>query len=127
MIQAGNGGSIVVVNSSTGLKAMPATGHYSAAKHGLVGLADALALELSEFGIRVNSIHPYSVETAMTEPGKIMQLLAEHPRYLHSFRPMPLQPEGFLTPEEVAEVVAWLAGDGSGTLTGSRFPSTRAS
>lgn len=122
MIQAGNGGSIVVVNSSTGLKAMPATGHYSASKHGLVGLADALALELSEFGIRVNSIHPYSVETAMTEPGKMIQLLAEHPSYLHSFRPMPLQPEGFLTPEEVAEVVAWLAGDGSGTLTGVQIP-----
>jgi SDR family mycofactocin-dependent oxidoreductase len=58
MIEAGNGGSIVVVSSSAGLKATPGNGHYSASKHGLVGLTNTLAIELGEFGIRVNSIHP---------------------------------------------------------------------
>jgi len=38
MIEAGNGGSIIVVSSSAGLKATPGNGHYSASKHGLVGL-----------------------------------------------------------------------------------------
>lgn len=122
MIEAGNGGSIVVVSSVAGLKATPGNGHYSAAKHGLVGLTNALAIELGEFGIRVNSIHPYSVDTPMIEPDLMMQVFAEHPQYVHSFGPMPLQPKGFMTANEVSDVVVWLAGDGSGTLTGAQIP-----
>jgi SDR family mycofactocin-dependent oxidoreductase len=122
MIEAGNGGSIVVVSSVAGLKATPGNGHYSAAKHGLVGLTNALAIELGEFGIRVNSIHPYSVDTPMIEPELMMQVFAKHPHYVHSFGPMPLQPKGFMSADEVANVVVWLAGDGSGTLTGAQIP-----
>lgn len=58
MIEAGNGGSIIIVSSSAGLKATPGSSHYAASKFGLVGLTNALALEVGEFGIRVNSIHP---------------------------------------------------------------------
>ncbi|SRX92060.1 putative short-chain type dehydrogenase/reductase [Mycobacterium tuberculosis H37Rv] [Mycobacterium shimoidei] len=122
MIEAGNGGSIVVVSSSAGLKATPGNGHYSATKHGLVALTNTLAIELSEFGIRVNSIHPYSVDTPMIEPDLMMQVFAEHPHYIHSFGPMLLQPKGFMSADEVADVVAWLAGPGSGTLTGAQIP-----
>ena len=122
MIGAGNGGSIVVVSSSAGLKATPGNGHYSAAKHGLVGLTNALAIELGEFAIRVNSIHPYSVDTAMVEPELMRQVFAEHPRYVHSFGPMLLQPNGFMAADEVSDVVVWLAGAGSGTLTGAQIP-----
>ncbi|BBZ10462.1 NAD-dependent oxidoreductase [Mycobacterium branderi] len=122
MIEAGNGGSIVVVSSSAGLKATPGNGHYAASKHGLVGLANTLALELGEFGIRVNSIHPYSVDTPMIEPEAMTQIFAKHPHYIHSFAPMPLQPNGFMTTDEVSDVVVWLAGDGSGTLSGAQIP-----
>ena len=122
MIEAGNGGSIVVVSSAAGLKATPGNGHYSAAKHGLVGLTNTLAIELGEFGIRVNSIHPYSVDTPMVEPDLMMQVFAEHPRYVHSFGPMLLQPNGFMAADEVSDVVVWLAGAGSGTLTGAQIP-----
>jgi SDR family mycofactocin-dependent oxidoreductase len=122
MIEAGNGGSIVVVSSSAGLKATPGNGHYSATKHGLVALTNALAIELGEYGIRVNSIHPYSVDTPMIEPELMMQIFGEHPQYVHSFGPMPLQPNGFMGADEVADVVAFLAGDGSGTLTGAQIP-----
>ena len=122
MIEAGNGGSIVVVSSSAGLKATPGNGHYSAAKHGLVALTNTLAIELGEFGIRVNSIHPYSVDTPMIEPDLMMQVFKEHPHYVHSFGPMPLQPNGFMAADEVANVVVWLAGNGSGTLTGAQIP-----
>jgi len=122
MIEAGNGGSIVVVSSSAGLKATPGNGHYSAAKHGLVALTNSLAIELGEFGIRVNSIHPYSVDTPMIEPDLMMQVFKEHPHYVHSFGPMPLQPNGFMAADEVANVVVWLAGNGSGTLTGAQIP-----
>src|SRR5271156_1811403 len=122
MIEGGNGGSVVVVSSSAGLKATPGNGHYSASKHGLVALTNSLAIELSEFGIRVNSIHPYSVDTPMIEPELMMQVFAQHPHYIHSFGPMLLQPNGFMSSDEVSDVVAWLAGDGSGTLEGAQIP-----
>lgn len=122
MIEAGNGGSIVVVSSSAGLKATPGNGHYSASKHGLTALTNTLAIELGEYGIRVNSIHPYSVDTPMIEPEAMMEIFAKHPSFVHSFPPMPVQPNGFMAADEVADVVAWLAGDGSGTLTGTQIP-----
>ena len=122
MIEAGNGGSIVVVSSSAGLKATPGNGHYAASKHGLVALTNSLAIELSEFGIRVNSIHPYSVDTPMIEPELMTEIFRKHPHYTHSFGPMLLQPNGFMSSDEVSEVVAFLAGDGSGTLTGAQIP-----
>lgn len=130
MIDAGNGGSIIIVSSSAGLKATPGNGHYSASKHGLVALTNALAIEVGEYGIRVNSIHPYSIDTPMIERDAMMAVFAEHPSYLHSFAPMPLHPvdhdgtkgrQEFMTPAEVADVVAWLAGAGSATLSGSQI------
>jgi SDR family mycofactocin-dependent oxidoreductase len=130
MIEAGNGGSIIIVSSSAGLKATPGNGHYSASKHGLVGLTNALAIEVGEFGIRVNSIHPYSIETPMVEKKAMLQMFAKYPAFMHSFKPMPLKPasrEGdrglqeFMEPEAVSDVVAWLAGDGSATISGSQI------
>jgi SDR family mycofactocin-dependent oxidoreductase len=122
MIDAGNGGSIVIVSSSAGIKATPGNGHYAASKHGLTALTNTLAIELGEYGIRVNSIHPYSVDTPMIEPEAMMGIFAKHPRFVHSFPPMPMQYKGFMTSDEVADVVAWLAGDGSGTLSGTQVP-----
>ena len=130
MIEAGNGGSIVIVSSSAGLKATPGNGHYSASKHGLVALTNALAIELGEFGIRVNSIHPYSIETPMVEKKAMMELFTKFPHYVHSFSPMPYHPVDhqskkglmeFMMPEEVSDVVAWLASDGSATISGSQI------
>lgn len=122
MIKAGNGGSIVIVSSSAGLKATPGNGHYSAAKHGLVALTNSLALEVGEYGIRVNSIHPYSVDTPMIEPEAMARIFAKHPSYLHSFPPALLEAKAFMTAEDVANVVVWLAGDGSATLSGAQIP-----
>jgi SDR family mycofactocin-dependent oxidoreductase len=121
MIAAGNGGSIVVVSSTAGIRATPGNGHYAASKFGLTALTNTLAIELGEYGIRVNSIHPYSVGTPMIEHEAMMKIFAEHPAYVHSFPPMPLQPHGFMTPDEVSDVVVWLAGDGSGTLSGTQI------
>ncbi|AHH18380.1 oxidoreductase, SDR family [Nocardia nova SH22a] len=126
MIAAGNGGSIVIVSSSAGLKATPGNGHYAASKHGLVALTNTLALEAGEFGIRVNSIHPYSVDTPMVEPDAMMKLFADHPSYLHSFPPVPFQQagdgrSGFMSCEQVADVVAWLAGPASASISGSQI------
>ena len=121
MIEAGNGGSIVVVSSAAGVKATPGNGHYAASKFGLTALTNTLAIELGEYGIRVNSIHPYSVDTPMIEPEAMMRIFAEHPAFVHSFPPMPLQPKSFMSADEVSDVVVWLAGDGSGTLSGTQI------
>jgi SDR family mycofactocin-dependent oxidoreductase len=130
MIEAGNGGSIIIVSSSAGTKATPGNAHYSASKHGLVALTNALAIEAGEFGIRVNSIHPYSIDTPMVEPEAMMKIFSQYPAFLHSFSPMPFKPvahdgkpglQEFMTPEEVSDVVAWLAGDGSATISGSQI------
>ncbi|ORV90479.1 mycofactocin-coupled SDR family oxidoreductase [Mycolicibacterium iranicum] len=130
MIEAGNGGSIIIVSSSAGTKATPGNAHYAASKHGLVALTNALAIEAGEFGIRVNSIHPYSIDTPMVEPDEMMKIFGKYPAFLHSFSPMPYKPvahdgkpglQEFMTPEEVSDVVAWLAGDGSATISGSQI------
>ncbi|MEJ9077553.1 mycofactocin-coupled SDR family oxidoreductase [Gordonia malaquae] len=65
MIAAGNGGSIVIVSSCAGIKAMPAQASYSASKFGLRGLAQTAAKELGDQRIRVNTVHPYAVHTPM--------------------------------------------------------------
>ena len=130
MIEAGNGGSIIIVSSSAGIKATPGNGHYSASKYGLTALTNSLALEVGEYGIRVNSIHPYSVATPMIENDSMMAILSKHPSFLHSFAPMPYQPVtkdttakrmDFMSADEVSEVVIWLAGDRSGVLSGSQI------
>ncbi|HET6731504.1 mycofactocin-coupled SDR family oxidoreductase [Mycobacterium sp.] len=130
MIEAGNGGSIIIVSSSAGLKATPGNAHYAASKQGLVALTNSLALEAGEFGIRVNSIHPYSIDTPMVEKEAMGAIFSKYPSYLHAFAPMPLHPvnhkgkkglQEFMTPEEVSDVVAWLAGDGSAAISGSQI------
>jgi NAD(P)-dependent dehydrogenase (short-subunit alcohol dehydrogenase family) len=128
MIEAGYGGSIVVVSSAAGLNATPGNGHYSASKHGLVAITTSLALELGEFGIRVNSIHPHAVQTPMTDGEAMMGIFEKHPVYMPSFPPVPLKRHGggssqdeHMAPEEVSDVVAWLAGDGSAAISGSHI------
>jgi NAD(P)-dependent dehydrogenase (short-subunit alcohol dehydrogenase family) len=115
----------------TGLRALPGQSHYSASKHGVVGITNSLALELGEFGIRVNSIHPYAVDTAMVQPELMETFFVKHPSYLYALNPMPLKAigdededegvMGLMAPEEISDIVAWLAGDGSALITGSQI------
>jgi (+)-trans-carveol dehydrogenase len=65
IIAGGKGGSIILTSSVGGLKAYPHTGHYVAAKHGVVGLMRTFAVELGHHMIRVNSVHPTHVSTQM--------------------------------------------------------------
>ncbi|MGQ0479815.1 MAG: mycofactocin-coupled SDR family oxidoreductase [Pseudonocardia sp.] len=65
MIELGNGGSVILTSSVAGLMAMPNIGHYTAAKHGVVGLMRAFAVELAPHAIRCNSVHPTTVDTPM--------------------------------------------------------------
>src|SRR3954453_18151199 len=66
-LRAAGGGSIVITSSAAGLKGQQNTGHYAAAKHGVVGLMRTLANELAPDMIRVNTIHPGAVDTPMIQ------------------------------------------------------------
>jgi NAD(P)-dependent dehydrogenase (short-subunit alcohol dehydrogenase family) len=85
MIAAGQGGSIVVIGSVAGIKSLPAQSHYSAAKHGLVGLTGSAAIELAEHRIRVNSVHPWAVRTVMASDIGFRPFVDENPEYEASF------------------------------------------
>ena len=59
MLSTGNDDLIITIRSIAGIKALPSQSHYTAAKHGVVGLTKSASIELGEYDIRVNSIHPW--------------------------------------------------------------------
>ncbi|WP_029114856.1 mycofactocin-coupled SDR family oxidoreductase [Mycobacterium sp. URHB0044] len=64
---ASGGGSVILISSIAGLRGLVGVGHYTAAKHGVVGLMRTLANELAPHNIRVNSVHPTNVDTPMIQ------------------------------------------------------------
>jgi NAD(P)-dependent dehydrogenase (short-subunit alcohol dehydrogenase family) len=121
MIDAGRGGSIVTISSVAGLKPLPGQAHYSAAKHGVVGLTGTAALELAPYGIRVNSVHPWAVDTPMATDEKLKDLLRSEHRYLASFGQVLGEPT-MAAPHDIADAVLWLASAESRTVTGIALP-----
>lgn len=118
MIEAGNGGSIILVSSVAGLKALPGQAHYSAAKHGLVGLARSAAIELGEFKIRVNTVHPYGVDTPMGRDDDALQMFQKFPRYIASFASI-LSDNPLAKCDDITESVLYLASKRARLVTGS--------
>ena len=120
MLDAGNGGSIVVISSSAGLKAMPLQASYSASKFGLRGLTQTAAKELGHYRIRVNSVHPYAVDTPMgvadTEAHRIFGIgwVAPHLSSMMNHHPV-------ASLDEISDAVLYLASDGAKAITGSEF------
>lgn len=110
MIAAGHGGSIVFTSSFAGLRGMPGYGHYAASKHGVVGLARSLAIELGPHSIRVNTVHPTGVDTPMiTADATKAAFHLANPVFFE--RPYHVLPVGLLAPDDVADAVLWLASD----------------
>lgn len=120
MLSAGKGGSIITVSSVAGIKALPGQAHYSAAKHGIVGLTKSAAIELGEYGIRVNSIHPWGVATPMGEDPGTATMLGDHPNYLMSFGSA-LPSIVLADPNDISDAIIWLASDLSRTVTGTQL------
>ncbi|GAA0952112.1 mycofactocin-coupled SDR family oxidoreductase [Actinocorallia libanotica] len=122
MIAAGNGGSVIATSSVAGIKSLPGQSHYSAAKHGVVGFAKSAAIELAPYQIRVNTIHPWGVRTPMGEMGpEAQQIFTDHPSYGASMGQVLADPV-FSEPEDIANLVLFLASDESRTITGAQLP-----
>ncbi|QYA99762.1 mycofactocin-coupled SDR family oxidoreductase (plasmid) [Rhodococcus sp. USK10] len=121
MIEAGNGGSIIATSSSAGLQALPGQSHYTAAKHGVTGLVKSAAMELGPYRIRVNSLHPWAVDTPMGtlgEDGK--KVFADNPSYMNAMSQILYEPSSS-TPDDIANAVLFLASDDSRTITAAQF------
>jgi NAD(P)-dependent dehydrogenase (short-subunit alcohol dehydrogenase family) len=113
-------GRIVFIASTAGLKGYPYVAAYCAAKHGLVGLARALAAELALQGVTVNAVCPGFTETPLLEAslatiaartGRSRQQAADE---LQRFNPQ----RRFIAPEEVAQTVLWLCTPAAHAITG---------
>ncbi|WP_040545660.1 SDR family NAD(P)-dependent oxidoreductase [Salipiger bermudensis] len=112
---AGKTGAIVNVASTSGLVASENRAAYVSAKHGVVGLTKQLALDLGPVGIRVNAVAPGVIRTPMTE------LYFSDPDMIDRLRrAYPLGRAG--APEEVAEVIAFLASERARYVTGTVVP-----
>ena len=113
------GGSMILISSVAGIKGQPFLLPYTAAKHGVVGIMRSLANELAEHMIRVNTIHPTGVNTAMGgEDGwATIQALAEaHPDLMPILaNSMPIQQ---IDVDDVSNGVVFLASDESRYVTG---------
>lgn len=119
MIERG-GGSIVVTSSVAGLKGGSGLSAYCTSKHAVIGLMRSAAKEFASVGIRVNSVNPSPVETRMMrslETGMIPEdQNAAKQRITAS---IPLQ--RYAEPNEVAQVMMFLASDESSFVTGAVY------
>jgi SDR family mycofactocin-dependent oxidoreductase len=124
LIDGGRGGSIVITSSSAGIKGTgsPKTGGlaYTAAKRGLVGMMQVLAIDLAPHMIRVNTIHPTGVATGMTmNPAMERMFSSGDPSLAAMQNALPIE---ILQPEDIANAVAWLVSDEMSFITGVALP-----
>jgi (+)-trans-carveol dehydrogenase len=128
MLEADRGGSIVLTASAAGLGGMETIAHYTAAKHGVVGLTKSMALELAPRGIRVNCVCPSSVNTPMTQNQATFDLLARDipgaTQEQVAQRFASVHPMGFswVEPVDVSNAVLFLASDEARYVSGIALP-----
>jgi (+)-trans-carveol dehydrogenase len=124
----GEGGSVIITSSASGLRAIPNAAHYAAAKHGLVGLMKVLALELGRDRIRVNTIHPTTVDSPMVQNDATLELFlpGRADKSPEAFARIATQlnviPVPWIQPETVSDLVAFLASEEARYITGAAIP-----
>jgi NAD(P)-dependent dehydrogenase (short-subunit alcohol dehydrogenase family) len=110
---AGGGGAIVNMSSTAGVEAVSELTAYVTAKHAVIGMTKAAALDYAAQGVRVNAVAPGPILTHWLEQaGEDAQRMAA--------TAIPLGRIG--RPEEVAEAVVWLCSDQSSFITGATLP-----
>jgi (+)-trans-carveol dehydrogenase len=128
-LRSAGGGSIVITSSVAGLEGGPNVAHYTAAKHGLVGLMRALANELGPDMVRVNTVHPGSVDTDMIQNQAAYHLfLPDHQGDIARDDVAPVLqtlnalPVPWVEPADISNAVLFLASDDARYITGVTLP-----
>ncbi|MDT5140376.1 MAG: hypothetical protein QOD58_4638 [Mycobacterium sp.] len=122
-----DGGSVVIISSTNGIRGSANTAHYTASKHAVVGLARTLANELGPRRIRVNTVHPGAVATPMVLNEKTFRRLrpdlanptAEDAAEVLMARN--LLPVPWVEPVDIANAVVFLASDQGRYITGTQL------
>lgn len=112
-MRTSGGGSIINISSVSGLRGAPTGLAYCASKFAVTGMTKAAAAELGDSGIRVNSVHPGAIRTAMAEQGDVKEYVDQLEKTI------PLRRRG--TVEEVSNLVVYLASDASSYCSGAQF------
>jgi len=113
MIAGGGGGSIINITSGAALNSSPQASHYVTSKAGLIGLTKSTALELAPHGIRVNAVAPGLTDTAQP------RIAMSDEELLAAGAQIPMGRLG--TPDDIAQVIAFLASDGARYVTGQTW------
>ncbi len=128
LVEGGRGGAIVLTSSTAGLKGTPNTIHYTAAKHGVVGIMRTLANEFAPHSIRVNSVHPTGVDTVMIQNPKTWGLFdpAEPNPSRETaepvFRSTNALPVPWVEPVDISNAILFLVSDEARYITGVTLP-----
>ena len=126
----GRGGAIVLTSSTAGIKGLANLAHYVAAKHGVVGLVKTLANELAPHMIRVNSVHPTSVDTMMIHneqtyaafrPDKAPSDVTRDD-VGEAFQSLNALPIHWVEPVDISNAILWLVSDDARYVTGVQLP-----
>ena len=125
---AGGGGSIVITSSLAGLKGLANMLHYDTSKHGVVGLARSIAVEFAQRNIRVNTVHPGTVNTIMVQNESLYRrFVPDNPNPTQDaarpvFQSQNLLPVPWVEPVDVSNAVLFLASDEARYITGATLP-----
>jgi (+)-trans-carveol dehydrogenase len=128
-LRAAGGGSIIITSSGAGLKGTPNLAHYVAAKHGLVGLMRTLANELAPDLVRVNTVHPGSVDTDMIHNQALYHLFLPdrqgeitRAQAAPAFQSLSALPVPWMESVDISNAVLFLASDEARYITGVTLP-----
>jgi (+)-trans-carveol dehydrogenase len=129
MVERGEGGSLVLTSSTAGLRAYAHTAHYTAAKHGVIGLMKVLAQEAGAHRIRVNAVCPTTVRTPLVINASTFELFAPHLEspteddVREAFESLNILPGvAWIEPEDVSDAVVFLCSDAAKYITGVALP-----
>src|SRR6516165_8969851 len=129
MVARGEGGSVVLTSSTAGLRAYANTAHYTAAKHGVIGLMKVLAQEAGAHRIRVNAVCPTTVRTPLVINDATFELFAPHLEnpseddVREPFEGLNILPgTAWIEPEDVSDAVLFLCSDAAKFITGVALP-----
>ena len=129
MVERGEGGSVILTSSTAGLRAYAHSAHYTASKHGVIGLMKVLALEAGAHRIRVNAVCPTTVRTPMLINDSTFKLFAPHLEsptdddVREPFESLNMLPGvAWLEAGDVSDAVVFLCSDAAKYITGVALP-----